>query len=270
MTSKLILPFSSKETLFLNEKESRDAGVETVSYQLGALLARTKSSDIDSIRPQVRMQKKPVLNAVLSAPFKMNQGTISFKSHIDGRRLSFSLRDLLALQSLFAHILIPYALLDESIQGDSLFRLVPIDKIEAFSQIPNIAVLYEENVREDIFIYLTGLGGRKGSSKIMVVGDMSLKTVCDLSALGVDYIETASPLKGVKKGILQTDTGEIDIHDKSYRQDHKPLSSECACYTCLHHTRAYLHHLLGFTPLLAMKLLAMHNVYYWSSQMAIR
>ena len=45
--------------------------------------------------------------------------------------------------------------------------------------------------------------------------------------------------------------------------DFSPLALNCACPTCQGGaTRAYLHHLLQHTPLLAQRLLIMHNVFF--------
>ena len=40
-----------------------------------------------------------------------------------------------------------------------------------------------------------------------------------------------------------------------YASDFTPLLSGCSCYTCTHHTKAYIHHLLTVKEILATVLL---------------
>ncbi|XP_023573394.1 queuine tRNA-ribosyltransferase accessory subunit 2 isoform X2 [Octodon degus] len=52
---------------------------------------------------------------------------------------------------------------------------------------------------------------------------------------------------------------EINLKEKKYKDDFRPLVSKCSCYCCKNHTRAYIHHLLVTNELLAGVLLMMHN-----------
>lgn len=52
-----------------------------------------------------------------------------------------------------------------------------------------------------------------------------------------------------------------DITNKDFERDSRPLVTSCGCYTCTHHTRAYVHHLFRVRELLSYKLLTMHNMY---------
>ncbi len=69
------------------------------------------------------------------------------------------------------------------------------------------------------------------------------------------------PAADAIKGELYSQAGNIQILDPQYRQQFIPIDANCACPTCHKgYTRAYLHHLLQQTPLLAQRLLVMHNV----------
>ncbi|XP_006975816.1 queuine tRNA-ribosyltransferase accessory subunit 2 isoform X1 [Peromyscus maniculatus bairdii] len=52
---------------------------------------------------------------------------------------------------------------------------------------------------------------------------------------------------------------EINLKEKKYQEDFRPLVSGCSCYCCKNHTRAYIHHLLVTNELLAGVLLMTHN-----------
>ncbi|CAN0396128.1 unnamed protein product [Lampetra planeri] len=52
----------------------------------------------------------------------------------------------------------------------------------------------------------------------------------------------------------------MNLREERFRGDLSPLLPGCPCYTCVHHSRAYLHHLLATKELLAGVLLSIHNV----------
>ncbi|XP_036376523.1 queuine tRNA-ribosyltransferase accessory subunit 2 [Megalops cyprinoides] len=56
---------------------------------------------------------------------------------------------------------------------------------------------------------------------------------------------------------------EMNLKDKRYRDDFRPLVVGCECYCCRNHQRAYLHHLLVTNELLAGVLLMLHNLAHY-------
>ncbi|XP_076617914.1 queuine tRNA-ribosyltransferase accessory subunit 2 isoform X2 [Chaetodon auriga] len=56
---------------------------------------------------------------------------------------------------------------------------------------------------------------------------------------------------------------EINLRDKRYQDDFRPLVEGCGCYCCKNHQRAYLHHLLVTNELLAGVLLMIHNTAHY-------
>ncbi|XP_034562493.1 queuine tRNA-ribosyltransferase accessory subunit 2 isoform X2 [Notolabrus celidotus] len=56
---------------------------------------------------------------------------------------------------------------------------------------------------------------------------------------------------------------EINLKDKRYHDDFRPLVEGCGCYCCKNHQRAYLHHLLVTNELLAGVLLMIHNTAHY-------
>ncbi|XP_071341278.1 queuine tRNA-ribosyltransferase accessory subunit 2 isoform X2 [Trachinotus anak] len=57
---------------------------------------------------------------------------------------------------------------------------------------------------------------------------------------------------------------EINLKDKRYQDDFRPLAEGCGCYCCENHQRAYLHHLLVTNELLAGVLLMIHNTAHYN------
>lgn len=64
-------------------------------------------------------------------------------------------------------------------------------------------------------------------------------------------------------GIVYTQAGTIDLRESNMATDFELLDSNCNCSTCRNKlTRSYLSHLMANTPLLAQRLLIIHNVYF--------
>ena len=65
------------------------------------------------------------------------------------------------------------------------------------------------------------------------------------------------------QGIFYDAHHHANILDKQFEKDLSLLDPDCRCETCSQgFTRAYFHHLLQHTPLLAQRFLAAHNVFY--------
>jgi queuine tRNA-ribosyltransferase len=48
-----------------------------------------------------------------------------------------------------------------------------------------------------------------------------------------------------------------------FREDNLPIDPECTCFTCTHHSRAYIHHLFKTQELLAYRLATIHNLHFF-------
>lgn len=57
----------------------------------------------------------------------------------------------------------------------------------------------------------------------------------------------------------------IDLKDPKFKNDFRPVSETCVCYTCRKHTRAYVNHLLATNEMLAPVLLTIHNLHHYAT-----
>jgi queuine tRNA-ribosyltransferase len=80
---------------------------------------------------------------------------------------------------------------------------------------------------------------------------------------GIDMFDCVMPTRNARNGWLFTQYGDIKIKNAGYKQDLKPLDEDCACYTCLNFSRAYLHHLHKVGEILGARLNTIHNLYYY-------
>jgi queuine tRNA-ribosyltransferase len=76
---------------------------------------------------------------------------------------------------------------------------------------------------------------------------------------GIDTFDCVAPTRQARNGALYTYSGRINIKNAGYRTDFAPLDTECDCYTCIHYTRAYLHHLFKADEMLGATLASIHN-----------
>jgi queuine tRNA-ribosyltransferase len=82
-------------------------------------------------------------------------------------------------------------------------------------------------------------------------------------AAGIDMFDCVLPTRNARNGFLFTRHGEVKIRNAVHRADTRPLDDACACYTCRHFTRAYLHHLQRVNEILGARLNTIHNLHYY-------
>jgi len=87
-------------------------------------------------------------------------------------------------------------------------------------------------------------------------------------AHGVDMFDCVMPTRNARNGWLFTRWGDIKIRNARHRTDTRPLDETCACYTCRHFSRAYLHHLQRVNEILGARLATLHNLHYYHCLMA--
>ncbi len=84
---------------------------------------------------------------------------------------------------------------------------------------------------------------------------------------GIDLFDCVLPTRNARNGWLFTRTGVVKIRNSGYAQDLGPVDPDCACYTCTHTTRSYLHHLQRSGEMLGARLATVHNLTYYGDLM---
>jgi queuine tRNA-ribosyltransferase len=77
---------------------------------------------------------------------------------------------------------------------------------------------------------------------------------------GIDIFDCVMPTRIARHGAALTPTGRINIGKLEYARDDRPLQADCDCYTCRTFSRAYLRHLTRSKELLSYNLLSVHNI----------
>lgn len=84
---------------------------------------------------------------------------------------------------------------------------------------------------------------------------------------GIDMFDCVMPTRNARNGWIFTRDGTIRLRNARYRDDIRPLDEACACYTCQHFSRAYLHHLQRVNEILGAHLNTVHNLHYYQQLM---
>jgi queuine tRNA-ribosyltransferase len=92
--------------------------------------------------------------------------------------------------------------------------------------------------------------------------------IVEAVANGVDMFDCVLPTRNGRNGFLFTRYGDIKIRNARHRTDTGPLDADCACYTCRHFSRGYLHHLQRANEILGARLATIHNLHYYLTLMA--
>jgi queuine tRNA-ribosyltransferase len=86
-------------------------------------------------------------------------------------------------------------------------------------------------------------------------------------ARGIDMFDCVLPTRNARNGQLFTSEGRINIKNARYAEDDAPLDPQCGCYTCRHHSRAYLRHVYMAGEMTAGALNTLHNLSFYLDTM---
>jgi len=84
---------------------------------------------------------------------------------------------------------------------------------------------------------------------------------------GVDFFDCVMPSRNGRHGHLFTWDGIINIINAKYAEDDGPIDENCTCPVCRSFSRAYIRHLFKAEEILAMRLGAVHNLFFYNSLM---
>ena len=85
---------------------------------------------------------------------------------------------------------------------------------------------------------------------------------------GIDFFDCVYPSRNGRHGHAYTSHGRLNLKNAIYEKDDKPIEDGCECPACRHHSRAYIRHLLKAGEMLGMRLLVLHNLYFYNRLVA--
>ena len=99
----------------------------------------------------------------------------------------------------------------------------------------------------------------------MGIGDPA--GILEVIARGIDMFDCVLPTRNARNGQLFTSLGRLNIKNAKYAEDESPVDPACRCYTCTHHSRAYLRHLYQAGEMTAGALNTLHNLTFYLDTM---
>ena len=87
-------------------------------------------------------------------------------------------------------------------------------------------------------------------------------------ARGVDFFDCVYPSRNGRHGHVYTKFGKLNLMNKRFELDHRPIEEGCQCPACRRYSRAYLRHLLKAGEMLGLRLCTLHNLYFYNKMMS--
>lgn len=107
-----------------------------------------------------------------------------------------------------------------------------------------------------------------GDKPHYLMGVGTPKQLVEAVARGVDMFDCVIPTRLARHGSAYLADGTaIPVKAGRYAEDFTPVDEKCGCYCCRNFTRAYLRHLFNVGEILGLRLLTLHNLYYFSKLM---
>ena len=85
---------------------------------------------------------------------------------------------------------------------------------------------------------------------------------------GVDFFDCVYPSRNGRHGHVYTRYGKLNLFNKKYEKDMRPIEEGCDCPACRSYSRAYIRHLLKAGEMLGMRLCTLHNLYFYNKMMS--
>lgn len=84
---------------------------------------------------------------------------------------------------------------------------------------------------------------------------------------GVDFFDCVYPTRNGRHGHAYTHHGHLNLFNQRYERDAGPIEEGCGCPACKRYSRAYIRHLLKAKEMLGMRLIVLHNLYFYNHLM---
>ena len=93
------------------------------------------------------------------------------------------------------------------------------------------------------------------------------ENIIEAVSRGIDFFDCVLPARNGRHGHVYPNAGKLNLFNKKYETDTRPLAEDCSCPACKTHSRAYIRHLLKAKEMLGMRLCVLHNLHYFNNLM---
>ena len=84
---------------------------------------------------------------------------------------------------------------------------------------------------------------------------------------GIDFFDCVYPSRNGRHGHAYTRFGKLNLNNKKFEKDMRPIEEGCQCPACRNYSRAYIRHLLKAGEMLGLRLMVLHNLYFYNNMM---
>ena len=84
---------------------------------------------------------------------------------------------------------------------------------------------------------------------------------------GIDFFDCVYPTRNARHGQVYTNHGKMNMTNKKYEFDSRPIDETCSCPACRSYSRAYIRHLLKAKEMLGLRLCVLHNLHFYNTMM---
>ena len=116
-------------------------------------------------------------------------------------------------------------------------------------------------VIEDVMPYLP----KNKPTYLMGVGTPA--NILEAVERGVEFFDCVYPSRNGRHGHVYTNHGKLNLFNKKFELDSRPIEEGCSCPACKSYSRAYIRHLLKAAEMLGMRLCVLHNLYFYNTMM---
>jgi len=95
------------------------------------------------------------------------------------------------------------------------------------------------------------------------------ENILECISRGIDMFDCVMPTRNARNGTVFSWKGKVNIRNACHAEDFsRGIDVSCGCYTCRKFSRSYLRHLFMAGEILSLRLLTLHNVYFYQELMA--
>src|SRR5882762_896426 len=85
----------------------------------------------------------------------------------------------------------------------------------------------------------------------------------ELIARGMDMFDCVLPTRLARNGTAFASTGTLNLKNAEFALDKRPIEESCECSTCREFTRGYIRHLVKAEEILGLRLISLHNLFFY-------
>ena len=213
---------------------------------------------------------------------------VSFRSHIDGRRIFMGPEESIQIQSnLASTIAMAFDECPSSVAEKSYIAQQMLFGINQGGIYPDIRRAHARQIAQmDLDGYAIG-GLAVGETHeemyeileetvpllpqdkpVYLMGVGTPQNILEGVERGVDFFDCVYPSRNGRHGHVYTNHGKMNLLNARFERDDKPLDQTCDCPVCRRFSRSYIHHLFKAKEMLAMRLCVIHNLYFYNHMMS--